>query len=261
MNDNSLSPKEGDNLRAAYDQICSGYQAIDDFRAKLLALLPLASGTGIFLLLSDTFTQSQGPALLPQFLLPIGVFGFAVTLGLYCYELRGIQYCTHLIAAGRNLEQQLQVAGRFSTRPTRHVAGWISELSAAHLIYPAVLAAWIFVAAVFTGLAAQPWTSAIPRASILAVVVFTVVLGFALRVNLRPTPKPDPIAEILSTMLALVQSVPGAVAVNSEVERLQQHLRELARKNLPPSSSDWQAVRDIVGMIEGRSSRPQQARS
>jgi hypothetical protein len=252
MNDSSLSTNDPDNLRAAYEQICSGYQAIDLFRSTLLGLLPLASGTGIFLLLSDTFAKNQEPALLPQFLLPIGAFGFAVTLGLYFYELRGIQYCTHLIAAGRNLECLLRVPGRFSTRPTRHVAGWISELSAAHLIYAAVLGAWVFVAVVISGPAAQlrPWTSAISRASMFALAVFIGVLIFARRVNLRPLPKPEPIAQVVSDMLTLVQSLPGAAALGHEVERLQQHLRDLSQKNLSLSSDDWLVVHDIVNKVE-----------
>lgn len=250
------------NLRAAYDQICSGYRAIDDFRAKLLGLLPLASGAGIFFLLSDTLTKNQQPALPRQFLLPVGAFGFAVTLGLYFYELRGIQYCTHLIAAGKELELQLKVPGRFSTRPTRHVAGCISELSAAHLIYAAVLAAWTFVAGVFAWPCAEPaaavfaWPCAEPAApailpaSLLAFVVFGSVLGFALRVNLRPPPKPDSIAHVLSTTLVLVRSLPRAAAASSEIEELQQHLVELSEKNLAPSSSDWQAFRDILSKFE-----------
>jgi hypothetical protein len=183
VSDSSLSPDEYLNLRTAYDQVCSGYVAIDDFRAKLLALLPLASGTGIFLLLSNPLAH--------QYLPQIGTFGFAVTLGLYFYELRGTQYCTHLIAAGRTLEKQLKIPGRFSTRPKLDVAGFISELVAAPVIYGAVLAAWTFVAMVFASLAG---TSAAPKpailpASLLALVVFFIVLVLAKRINLLPPPK------------------------------------------------------------------------
>lgn len=39
------------NLATGYQELCNSYRAIDDFRAKLLGFLPLATGTGIFLLL------------------------------------------------------------------------------------------------------------------------------------------------------------------------------------------------------------------
>ncbi len=33
-----------------YNELCTSYRAIDDFRAKLLGLIPLVTGTGISLL-------------------------------------------------------------------------------------------------------------------------------------------------------------------------------------------------------------------
>ena len=36
-----------------YQQLCTTYHAIDDIRTKLLGLLPLATGGGIFLLVGD----------------------------------------------------------------------------------------------------------------------------------------------------------------------------------------------------------------
>ena len=41
-----------DNPVTLYSGVCQSYQAIDDFRMRLLAMLPLATGTGVFLLLS-----------------------------------------------------------------------------------------------------------------------------------------------------------------------------------------------------------------
>jgi hypothetical protein len=41
---------EKDYLKTAYQEFCNSYRAIDDFRAKLLGFLPLATWTGIFLL-------------------------------------------------------------------------------------------------------------------------------------------------------------------------------------------------------------------
>jgi hypothetical protein len=39
-----------ENLRDAYQELCNSYRAVDDFRMKLLAFLPLATGTGVVLL-------------------------------------------------------------------------------------------------------------------------------------------------------------------------------------------------------------------
>ena len=47
----SMSDPQDEKLKTTYDQLCYSYRAIDDFRAKLLGFLPLATGTGIFLLI------------------------------------------------------------------------------------------------------------------------------------------------------------------------------------------------------------------
>jgi hypothetical protein len=133
--------KEG--LAAAYNAACDLYQRIDDFRAKLLGLLPLASGTGIFLLLEESFFKVPKNALLA-----IGLFGFAITLGLLLYELRGVQRCIRLINVAANLEKTMYVAGPFRLR-VHSFRNLINEPVAAGIIYPSVLAAWIYVAMYF----------------------------------------------------------------------------------------------------------------
>ena len=45
-------------LLAEYQEVCKSHSGITDFRAKLLALLPIASGAGVGLLV----TQGQGEA-------------------------------------------------------------------------------------------------------------------------------------------------------------------------------------------------------
>ena len=78
------SPEPGaDAVGLLYPEVCKSHAGSADFRARLLALLPLASGSGIFLLLKST---NAGPTLTAA-----GVFGFVVTLGLFLYELRGIE--------------------------------------------------------------------------------------------------------------------------------------------------------------------------
>jgi hypothetical protein len=151
--------EQDNNSRTIYQELCNSYRAIDDFRAKLLGFLPLATGTGIFLLLDnakllDDANFKGGPVLVAA-----GAFGFAVTLGLFFYELYGIKKCHALINAGRILEGTLRVDaqnGQFTERP-REVAGLINEPFAAGVIYPAVLAAWTFLAVFFMPKKAPWW--------------------------------------------------------------------------------------------------------
>jgi len=89
LQDNQLKPEQ------IYQHVSDSYRAIDDFRANLLGLLPLASGGGILLLLSSR-------PLPTEFMGPIGVFGAVITLGLFTYEIFGIEKCTALIKAGQD---------------------------------------------------------------------------------------------------------------------------------------------------------------
>lgn len=159
MSDEERTDPNRDDLRAVYQQLCNSYRAIDDFRAKLLGFLPLATGAGIFLLLTDPekLTDPKTMDVVKQFLLPIGVFGFVVTLGLFCYEIYGIRKCGALIGAGKQLERLLRIEdGQFTERP-REVVWFINEPFAAGIIYPAVLAAWMYLALVFTLPQAAQW--------------------------------------------------------------------------------------------------------
>ncbi len=147
-----------------YEQLCDSYRAIDDFRAKLLGLLPLATGGGLVFLVSTLSDEAR------HFLPTMGVFGFVVTLGLFFYEIYGIRKCGALIDAGKQLEHTLGVEGQFTRRP-REVAHLIAEPFAAGVIYPAVLAAWMYVALAFA------WPQA---ASPIAILVFVAGLACTL---------------------------------------------------------------------------------
>jgi hypothetical protein len=85
----------------------------------------------------------------------IGIFGFLVTLGLFFYELRGIQKCKALNSEAKRLEQQLGLTGRqFSERPSAKLGGVIGAEGAAWIIYCTVLLAWVYVAVIgFYGIA------------------------------------------------------------------------------------------------------------
>jgi hypothetical protein len=90
-------------MTTAYERVCDSYQAVDDFRSKLLGLLPIATGTGVFLLLSgksDLFDSHNAETLSGQ----LAAFGLLFKLGLFAYELYGIKKCYCLIETGRRLE-------------------------------------------------------------------------------------------------------------------------------------------------------------
>ena len=112
-----------DNRLDIYRELCSSYRAIDDFRAKLLAFLPIATGGGIFLLLNKDIVSSSD---FTKFFAPIGAFGFLITLGLFAYEIYGIKKCGALIMAGQQIENWLRSDGQFGSRP-REAFGFINE--------------------------------------------------------------------------------------------------------------------------------------
>ena len=157
MSNGCSDTQKPENLMTAYRELCSSYRAIDDFRTKLLGFLPLATGAGIFFLVTD----KEKINFVQPYFVPIGIFGFVITLGLFFYEFYGIKKCTHLIWAGIELERELNInAGQFTKRPDG-VAGYINEPVAAGVIYPAVLAAWMFIALAFSpSRGAARWSAA-----------------------------------------------------------------------------------------------------
>jgi hypothetical protein len=179
VNDNEGNP----DLIKVYDQLCVSYRAIDDFRAKLLGFLPLASAGGAFLLLNDVLVNPEKSKFAKPFLKPLGLFGFVITLGLFFYEIYGIRKCLALIEAGRKLECSLRITeGQFRKRPD-NVLYLINEPFAAGVIYPAVLAGWMFLTLAFPEPDQAPAIEAALTAAILVFVVgflITLIYNLAL---------------------------------------------------------------------------------
>jgi hypothetical protein len=150
------------HLMSVYNQLCDSYRAIDDIRMKLLGLLPIATGAGILVLTGGgKSTPARGLSL------PIGLFGLIVTIGLFSYELHGIKKCGYWIDAGRLIEKRLGIYGQFQRRP-HELAGFIDEPFAASIIYPAVLASWLF----FALLDAPRWVGYVSSAVVFVGVVW-----------------------------------------------------------------------------------------
>jgi hypothetical protein len=139
--DGAADRAEPESLRVLYQEICKSHATITDFRAKLLALLPLASGTGALLLLTrEANTRYFGP---------IGLYGLAITSGLFIYELRGIQTCIGLRDHAAALEEALRIPtghGQFRNRPRAAFGGFIGAEGASWTIYLAILVGWAYTA-------------------------------------------------------------------------------------------------------------------
>jgi hypothetical protein len=133
-----------------YQELCKSYLQIDDFRSKLLAALPVASAGSAFLLVGDKLVNFDKLKDAAPLMTPIAVFGIVVTLALFCYEIYGIKKCGALIDAGKSLEIDMGVAGQFTSRPNKIV----NEPLAAAIIYPAVIAGWMYLVLYSYGLAA-----------------------------------------------------------------------------------------------------------
>jgi hypothetical protein len=131
-------------LRLAYEGASESYGAISGFRARLLALLPLATGAGAFLLLERAENDK-----VREFLGPIGIFGFVVTLGLFFYEFRGVQRCQRLEVQLCTLEKQFGLSkdqGPFLGQPPRGLGNMLGPPAAGLIVYSATAWTWLGLA-------------------------------------------------------------------------------------------------------------------
>jgi hypothetical protein len=165
-------------LLAAYEELCKSYHAIDDFRMKLLGLLPLASLAGVFLLNSDALrVVPSAPSMTKELIGFAAIFGALLTVALFSYELRGIKRCHNLIREGLHLEMQLGIGhGQFHVCAQEHsdqsrITAALNAKFAACTIYSLVFSGWLFMALRF-GFGIQTLTC-----SVSAVVVGSALAG------------------------------------------------------------------------------------
>lgn len=141
----SSSSCDYEGAKLAYGEICRSHLAITDFRAKLLALLPVASGAAGLALVRDGLKPQDTWAA------PLGLFGAVVTLGLFIYELRQIQECKRLREKGRIVECRLRVpqdCGQFRDPQPAPLHGLISVEMAGWIVYSTVIVGWLLLAGV-----------------------------------------------------------------------------------------------------------------
>jgi hypothetical protein len=142
--ESELDEKRIAALKAVYDQVCDAHNGIADFRGKLLTLLPIASGVGIFSLVKEGL-----PLKAIDHFLGLGIFSAVIVFGLFIFDLVGIHRCRTLRVYGCALEKKLLPAdspkGRFTLEREKFVR-FVSITAASLTIYPAVIAAWSYVA-------------------------------------------------------------------------------------------------------------------
>lgn len=154
MHDVKTIPHDVDNYQAiltVYTEICKSYQAVDDFRTKLLGFLPLTSLVGIFILNPDSMLSLK-EILSLELLGFASIFAALLTLALFGYEVRGIRRSDDLIKVGKHLEKELGIdRGQFHVCEYEHkeaqgLSRVFNSKSLACIIYSVVLAAWLFLA-------------------------------------------------------------------------------------------------------------------
>lgn len=169
---------------ATYAEVCRSYHAIDEFRMKLLGLLPLASLIAVFMVDQKTLVVGQvsGSASGHELLAFAAIFAAMLTLALFGYEIRGIQRCHNLINEGKHIEELLGVGhGQFHVCADEHEhpAGIARALNAkliACIIYSLVFAGWLFLA-LRVGFRVEAFTCAVSAVIVGTAVALTMYVG------------------------------------------------------------------------------------
>ena len=127
-----------------YEQLSANIRATDDISFKLLGLVPLVSGAALGALLFKD-AQPMAERLSPSLITLLALFAAAVTLGLFRWELRNVQECSHLIRiAGALARERLVGVGvplLRQARPPRPQG--IGKTEAEKIIYGATILAWL----------------------------------------------------------------------------------------------------------------------
>jgi hypothetical protein len=243
---------KNEDLRMAYQQVCSSHNAIADFRAKLLGFLPLASGTGVFLLLNNNVATNSAAK---QYIWPVGIFGFVVTLGLFFYELRGIQQCNRLTAVGEKIEDLLTIDGQFNRRidPPRP---YISHTFAARVIYPAVLAAWIFLVLAFIQDFRSNGTTFLQWMILIAVPLFIFLVGLSgsftvdLNGKLEKDSSEKPSLILLRMLDIIALKVQADPTDKTKIEELKKSLENLSQDNDVLTLKDRRELSELMKRLK-----------
>jgi hypothetical protein len=137
-----------------YDAIHNGISETDAISFKLMASVPLVSGTG---LLAIFFGQDAAPIPVVSLL---SLFASAITLGLFWWELRNIQTCRWLVDLARELEKRALeplALPAAKIEPPRNPPGGVGKRNAAKAIYSTTIGAWLLLPMVMTTFWSKPY--------------------------------------------------------------------------------------------------------
>ena len=146
----TINPYENDEiLKLDYEITNDYFIQLSEIRFKLLAFVPLVSGSAIGLLTLN----NEGQSVDSEGALLLGFFGLFVTLGVVFYDLRNSQFYDIAVCRAKNLEKLLKMplGGLFNERPG-HTKGptilglftvWHDRGLA--LIYGTTLAGWSYL--------------------------------------------------------------------------------------------------------------------
>ena len=178
---------EDEKIKLDYERTAQYFFHLADVRFRLLALLPIVSGTALALV-PDRFQPSET--------LMLGILGLVVTTGVLLYDQRNSQIYNSLVGRLNLIEESLrlpamrenkQVGGAFLDRPGKDRRRMLlGVLPANHglaldLIYSASIAAWLFVITSaclpLLGLSSQPMAALL--------LLLPIVLGVLLFIHLH----------------------------------------------------------------------------
>lgn len=178
---------EDEKIRLDYERTAQYFFHLADMRFRLLALLPIVSGTALAIV----------PAhFQPLETLALGILGLVVTIGVLLYDQRNSQIYNSLVGRLNLIEESLRlpamrenkpVGGAFLDRPGKDRRRKLFGVTGANhglgldLIYSASVAAWLFVITsaclLLLGLSSQ--------ATVASLFLLPILLGVLLFVNLR----------------------------------------------------------------------------
>ena len=129
-----------------YRETCNNIRATDEISFKLLGLVPLVSGAGIFFISLDKQFASS------LFAMIISFFGAIVTIALFIWEWRNINNCISFSEYAEILEAYVfrdklgklgdspQASGQFSGRGKSKI---IKKRNAELILYTVTIIAWL----------------------------------------------------------------------------------------------------------------------
>lgn len=178
---------EDEKIKLDYERTAQYFCHLADVKFRLLALLPIVSGTALALI--PTHFQ-------PPETLVLGILGLVVTIGIVLYDQCNSQIYNSLVSRLNLIEKSLrlpamrenkQVGGAFLDRPgcdrRRMLLGVLpaNHGLALDFIYSASVAAWLFVITSaclsLLGLSSQPKATSL--------LMLPIILGVLLFINLR----------------------------------------------------------------------------